>query len=194
MNIPNIPRKALVPALACLGISVVLVCLGSARSGTHSPAWGDLGWRLLTFGFFVGILWWAAGDKLLAALGSRRAAIAGELDALELAKRQAERQLRDVSERIAELETQRREILEEGRARAEALGREIVVQAERQAEEVLAQARRTAENEARALVLSLRVRMADEVVSAVERGLSGQLDAGGHDRLIDKALRKVVLQ
>jgi F-type H+-transporting ATPase subunit b len=194
MNRPNIPRKVLAPALAYLGISVFLVYLGSARSGAHSPAWDDLGWRLLTFGCFAGILWWAAGDRLLAALGARRAAIAGELDALELSKRQAERQLREVSERIAELETQRREILEEGTARAEALGREIIAQAERQAEEVLAQARRTAENEARALALSLRVRMADEVVSAVEGSLSGHLDAAGHDRLIDKALRKVVLQ
>jgi F-type H+-transporting ATPase subunit b len=192
MNIPNIPRKAVVPALAYLGVSAALVFAGSAQPDSHAPAWGDLGWRLLNFGCFAGILWWAAGDRLLAALGSRRAAIAGELDDLERSRRQAEQQLQDVSARVAELEAQRRAILEEGEARAAALGRQIIAQAERQAEEVLEQARRAAENEARALAVSLRARMADEVVSAAERMLSGHLDAGGHDRLIDRALQKVV--
>lgn len=183
-------RTIIIPAIALVLFCAILI-FGTGESHTN---WPDLGWRTLNFACFVGIIWWAAGRKVGDLLRNRRAGIAEDLDGLAQAKRDAEFTLHQLSARIANVDLERDAILAESKAQAEAAKEQILAQARRQADEILAQARRTAESETRNMVRSLRARVADEVTEAVRNQLAERLNPAEHDRLIDNALKKVVIQ
>ncbi|MDR2726777.1 MAG: ATP synthase F0 subunit B [Deltaproteobacteria bacterium] len=182
--------KMIIPAAVVVLLGGLLVF---GPGGAHAN-WNDLLWRMITFVFFAGIIWWAAGKKIMTLLQDRRDGIAGDFDSLEQARRDAEFALHQLSARIANLDLEREALLAESKTQAEAARDQILAQARRQADEILAQAERTAENEARIMVRALRARLADDVAAAVRDQLAGRLDAAEHDRLIDNALKKVVIQ
>ena len=84
-------------------------------------------------------------------------------------------------------------ILAESRKQAENLKAGIVEEAHRQAAQIVEQARMTAENEGRAVLAEVRAVIADEIVDAAEKALSGKLTAEAHEKLIANSLKKVVL-
>lgn len=182
--------KFIIPAAAVLLLGLLLAY---GPGGAHAN-WKDLLWRVINFACFIGVIWWAVGKKIVTLLRDRREGIAKDLDGLEQARHDAEFKLHQLSARLAKLDIERETILAESKAQAEAARDQILEQARRQADEILAQARRTAENEARGMARALRARLADEVTAAVHKQLAGRLDAAEHDRLIDNALKKVVIQ
>ena len=182
--------KIVIPAAVVVLIGALLAF---GPGGDHAN-WKDLLWRMINFACFVGIIWWVGGKKIAALLSDRREDIARDLDSLEQARHDAEFKLHQLSARIANLDLERETLLTESKAQAEAVRDQILVQAQRQADEILAQAQRTAANETRSIVRDLRARLADEVAAAVRQQLAGRLDATEHDRLIDNALKKVVIQ
>jgi F-type H+-transporting ATPase subunit b len=180
-------------AIAAVLVALVGALLVFGPGGAHAN-WTDLLWRAINFAGFVGIIWWVGGKKIIALLRDRREDIARNLDGLERARQDAEFKLHQLSARIANLDLEREALLAESKAQAEAARDQILAQARRQADEILAQARRTAENEAENMVRALRARLADEVADAVRGKLIARLDPAEHDRLIDNALTKVVIQ
>ena len=182
--------KIVIPAAAVLLLGALLAF---GPGGAHAN-WKDLLWRTINFVLFAGVIWWAGGKKVMALLHDRREGIARDLDSLEQARHDAEFKLHQLSSRIASLDAEREALLAESRTQAEAAREQILARARLQADEILAQAQRTAESEARIMIRSLRARLADEVAAAVQSQLAGRLDAAGHDRLIDNALKKVVIQ
>ena len=179
--------------IAAAVVFLIGALLAFGPGGDHAN-WNDLLWRTINFVFFAGIIWWVGGKKIMTLLHDRREGIAKDLDDLERARHDAEFKLHQLSARIAKLDLEREALLAESRVQAEAVRDQILAQARLQAEEILAQAQRTAEGEARNMVRVLRARLADEVAAAVQRQLLGRLDAVEHDRLIDNALKKVVIQ
>ena len=182
--------KIIIPAVAVVLLGALLVF---GPGGDHAN-WMDLLWRAINFVFFAGIIGWAGSTKIMPMLRARREGIAKDMAGLEQARYDAEFKLHQLLARIANLDLEREALLTEAKAQAEAARDQILAQAKRQADDILAQAGRTAENEARAMIRDLRARLADEVAAAVQSQLAGRLDAAEHDRLIDKALKKVVIQ
>lgn len=155
--------------------------------------WADFGWRVLNIIIFVAVLWKFTGKLIVNFLTGRREGIARDLDDLDLRRENAKVRLAEVEQAIADLDKERKAILDESRMQAETAKNAIIADAQRQAEQVLEQARRTAENEARGVLMQVRATIADEIVDAAEKVLESKLDEGKHDKLINNSLTKVVL-
>lgn len=170
------------------------VAAEAAASEGHEPRWGDFAWRVVNLALFVGILWYFVGGLTRRFFKGRRQTISDTLDELEKRRGDAREHLAAIEARIANLEAERKAILEESRAQAERLKQGIVDEARRQAGQIVDQARRTAENEGRAMMSQVRSTLADEIVDATEKALRGTLTEQDHDRLIANSLNKVVLR
>jgi len=181
-------RLALLLALA------VLACAADAwAADDHGPRWADFGWRVANLIIFAGILWYFVGGMAKKYFTGRRQSIKDELDGLEERRVKARESLEAVEKRIANLEEERKAILEQSREQADRLKASIIEDANRQAAQILEQARLTAENEGRAVLNEVRATLADEIVAATEKALCSKLNAGAHEQLISNSLNKVVL-
>ncbi len=180
-------------AMAVCALVLVSCQTAYAASGEHL-AWGDFLLRLVNAAIFVGILWYATSKIVKKFFSGRRSGIIQEMDDLVERRRKAEEHLADVEKQIADVETECARLLEEGRAQAERMKDAILANAEQQAAHILEQAARMAEQEGKAELEAIRCKMADSIVSAVEKSLAEVLDDKTHQKLIDKSLSKGVLQ
>lgn len=190
--------------------AIVLLGVVSHYGSPYNP-WINLLARVGNIAIFLYILWRAAGRTFVAAMGARRTEIVETLDSMAQRKREAEERLRELETRISGLDAERQAILEESRKQAEALRATLLAQAEEDARRIREQALRAADSEAKTARDSLRARLSDEIVLAVEEVLKARLAspdrasgkggdaekeggmAAGHARLIDNALKRVVL-
>jgi len=180
---------------------VIVLALLTAAAAFASDGQGEGGqsvvmnfvWRLLNIAMFIGILYTLVGDKAKAFFTGRRAGIRTELENLEAGKKEAERHLAEIKQRIAHLDAERAAILKESKAQAEQIKDAILAEAHKQAEQIREQALRAAENEGKAAVEQLRAALADEIVAAAEALLTSKLDGARHEKLINNSLTKVVL-
>ncbi|MBQ7618331.1 MAG: ATP synthase F0 subunit B [Desulfovibrio sp.] len=176
---------------------VVFVCLVAtqvwANEGHEEPRWGDFAYRVVNFIIFFGILWYFTGKLIKNYFRGRRQGIQDTLDNLDLRRENAQKKLSEVEAHIANLEAERKAILDESRSQAEALKTQIIDDAKRQAEQIVAQAKLSAENEGRSILASVRSTLADEIVDAAEKLLRENLGPAEHKKLITNSLNKVVL-
>ncbi len=172
--------------------ALVLLAVVSHFSDEYN-AWINLLARVGNVCIFLYILWRVAGKKLFASLGSRRSDIAQELEGLAQRRRVAEEQLEELQRRMTGLDAERAAILEESRQQGEAIKASLIAAAHAEAERIREQAARAAANETKGMLEELRARMADEIMTEVEEALKGRLNGKMHARLIDKSLKKVVL-
>ncbi len=163
-----------------------------APAGEQTPG-VNLAWRLLNIAVFVGILYKFVGKRAADFFTGRREGIRADLADLESRKQEAENKLGEIRRSIADLDAQRKAILDESREQAEQLKAVILAEARKQAELIREQALRAAENERKAAIEDLRAVLADEIASATEALLQSKLDEAMHDKLINNSLTKVVL-
>lgn len=175
-------------------ITLILACAAPVLANAdHEPRWGDFTWRVVNLILFCGILWYFTGGLIKRFFSGRKKTIQDTLNELETRREKAREELAEIEKRIANLEAERKAILDESRAQAERLKQGIVEDAHRQADQIVDQARRTAENEGRAMLDQVRSTIADEIVETAGKALRGQLTEADHDRLIANALDKVTL-
>lgn len=173
----------------------IVVFAGAAlASEGHAPRWGDFGWRVLNLIIFCAILWYFIGGLWKRFFRNRRETISSTLNDLEKRKADAKANLEEIEKRIANLEAERQAILAESAAQGERLKKSILEDAQKQASQIVDQAKKTAENESRAALGKVREQVAAEIIEAATKSLKGRLTPEEHDKLIDKALDKVVLQ
>lgn len=176
-------------------VFLVLACAGYAcASEGHEPRWGDFAWRIVNLILFCGILWYFTGNLCKRFFKNRKQAIQDTLNELEQKRVDAKEKLAEIEKRIANLEAERKAILDESRAQAERLKQGIMEDAKRQADQIVDQAKRTAENEGRAMLDKVRSAMADEIVDAASKALRNRLTPQDHEKLIENAMDKVALQ
>ncbi|MBR3881509.1 MAG: ATP synthase F0 subunit B [Mailhella sp.] len=173
---------------------VLLSCQVAEASEGHGLPWGDFLLRMINAAIFVWIIWKMAGKKLKTFFVGRREEVVQEMDDLAVRKQEAEARLAEVERHIADVEAECAKLLEDGRAQAERMKAAILADAEQQAARIVEQAVRNAEQEGKAELEAIRVRMAETIVTELEKSLVERLDAETHQNLIDKSLTKVVLQ
>lgn len=158
----------------------------------HGNDWGNFAFRLINFAVFLGIIWWAAGKKIVGFFSSRRYNIETELQELTKRKEEAEKRLSQVETDIANVQSEREKIIEEFKAQGEALKTSIIEKAKQQAEQIKRQAELTAEQEAKYAIEGMREELAAMIAEATEKALVKKLNKEEHEKLIDKYLTKVV--
>ena len=172
--------------------TLILLGVVSHFSDPYNP-WINLLARVGNVCVFLYILWRATGKAIVDGLSNRRAAIVDELDSLAVRKAAAEEQLAAMIEKIDSLDAECEPILKDSRARGEAIREALVADALEEAEKIRNAAHRAADSETKKAIEELRSQMADEIVQAVEATLKEKLDMKKHVKLIDNALKKVVL-
>ena len=172
--------------------TLILLGVVSHFSDPYNP-WINLLARVGNVCVFLYILWRAARKAIVDGLSNRRAAIVDELDSLAVRKAAAEEQLAAMIEKIDSLDAECETILKDSRARGEAIREALVADALEEAEKIRNAAHRAADSETKKAIEELRSQMADEIVQAVEATLKEKLDMKKHVKLIDNALKKVVL-
>ena len=179
-------------------VATGLLAAGSAYAaegggGSSGAEWWDFFWRCLNLVIFLGLIWYIAGDKIKDFFGSRKERISNEIENMENRKAEAEEKLKDVEQRIANLETERRDILDQARQQGEAIKESIIENAHADAQRIREQAEQRASQELEQEVNNLRAEMADRIVESAEKIISERLGAKEQEELIDKYLTKVVL-
>lgn len=178
-----------------LALWLVLAAAAPAFAGEgHEPRWGDFAWRILNLILFCAILWYFTRNIIKGFFRTRKQTIQDTLAELEKRREDEKAKLAEIEKRIANLESERNEILNESRAQAERLKNGIVADAQRQAGQIVEQAKRAAENEGRAMLEQVRSTVANEIVDAAAKALAGKLTEAEHDKLIANSLDKVALQ
>lgn len=178
-----------------LALLLLMACAAPAlASEGHEPRWGDFAWRVLNLILFCGILWYFTGNLIKRFFRNRKQTIQDTLNDLEKRREDAKANLAEIEKRIANLESERKAILDESRAQAERLKKGIVDDAQRQANQIVEQAKRAAANEGQAMLDQVRTQVAGEIIDAATKALRGQLTDKDHDKLIANSLNKVALQ
>lgn len=184
--------KGLKILTGALVVTLLTAVCAFAADG-HELPWDNFGYRIATFILVLGIIWYAAGKKIVGFFRGRASGIEQELNDLEGRKVKARKSLADVEQRIANLESEREAILHEYRTQGERIKQSIIEKAETSAAQIREQAARTAQNELKTAVEEMRAEMADRIVEATEKSLAKKLSGKEHEELIDKYLTKVVL-
>lgn len=182
--------------LKIIPASLLLLLLGvmpalAAEEGHHGLNWLDFALRVTTVVIVVIILWKAAGKIIAKMVNGRKEAVVKEIDDLAEQKREAQHNLTEVEHKVANLDSECKELVSEGETQAQAIRAAIVTEGRRQAEQIVAQAKAGAEQEGKSETDSIRAALADEIVAEMEKSL--RLSQDDHLALIDKSLAKVVM-
>ncbi len=161
-----------------------------ASEGEGLP-WGNFALRLLNVAIFLAIIWFAAGKLIKSFIVGRKEKIANTLVELENLKKQAVTDLKDIENRVANIESECAAMMEEGRRQAEKIREAILAEAEKQAAQIIEAARMGARQEAKAEYDAIRARLADEIAGSLQQKLAARLDAATQEHLMDKALSKI---
>ncbi len=174
-------------------IPVLVFAGGHGGEGSEAAAWKDFFWRCVNFALFLGIIYKLAGSKIKSFFGGRTQDIQEKFASLESRKQEAEKKLREVEQRIANLENERQAILEEAKKQGEALKEAIIEKAKKDAEEIRKQAEVKAKQEFDLAVEAIKAEMADKIIESAEKIILSRLGVKEQESLIDKYLTKVVL-
>ncbi len=174
-------------------IPVLVFAGGHGGEGSEAAAWKDFFWRCVNFALFLGIIYKLAGSKIKSFFGGRTQDIQEKFASLESRKQEAEKKLREVEQRIANLENERQAILEEAKKQGEALKEAIIEKAKKDAEEIRKQAEIKAKQEFDLAVEAIKAEMADKIIESAEKIILSRLGVKEQESLIDKYLTKVVL-
>ncbi|HSG89521.1 MAG TPA: F0F1 ATP synthase subunit B [Pseudomonadales bacterium] len=151
--------------------------------------WFTVGAQALNFLVLVWLLKRFLYGPILAAIDAREARIRGELDSAAAARADAEHRQRDYEQRVAELEGQRKALLDAATADAEDQRKALVEAARAEADAIARSRRRALAAETARLGDALR-RQAGEEVLAISRAVLGELaDTDLEGRIVARFLR-----
>ncbi len=150
-----------------------------------SPHPGLILWTIITFVVVLVILKAKVWGPLLAALDERERSIREALESADRAREEAQIQQAEHEKRLAEAESQARQIVSEAREAAEKVGQQVVADAREEAERTAQRASEAIEAEKRAALAQLRREAADIAVGAAGAILNAELDADRNRKLAD---------
>lgn len=189
-------RKATIIWLLTTVSVLLAVSVWATESGgeaSSAAAWKDFGWRVLNFVLFAAIVYKLAGKKIRDFFSGRRQQISSELDDLQNRKSKAQSKLNDVEKSIQDMESKRKEILDQAQKQGESLQRGIIEKAHQDAEKITNQARVKAEQEMRQTMDRMKAELADQIIGSAETLIKEKLSKQEQEKLIDNYLTKVVL-
>ena len=181
--------------------SVIMLSLGfinlawGAGHGEASSAraWMDFFWRCVNFALVFAIVYKLFGKKAKEFFSSRTESIKKELTTIEKRKEEAEKNLREVEKKIANLELERKKILEQAEEEGRKIKEMIIAKAKEEAELIKKQAQAKISQELKEELDNIRIELADKIIQSAEKLLLSRLGDKDQQKLIDKYLTKVVL-
>ena len=183
------------PAFAGAAVAALLAspAFAAAAEGEGNPNLftGDVGnaiWTLLIFGLVVWVLGKYAWGPILSGLQQREAFIADSLEQAKSQRDEAERRLKEYTERIANARNEATQIVEEGRRDAEAVKQRIQDEAKGEAEAMIQRAKREIDISKETALEEIYSRAASLATLGASRILEREINAQDQERLINDAI------
>ena len=155
------------------------------------PHWQELLVGALAFAVLFFFVWKWVLPRVNALLDERRDKIQGDLERAEQTRTQADQELADYRQQLANARQESNAIIEEARKTADQLRAEIQARAEREAAATVAKAQEEIRAERDRVFQELRGEIGEIAVELAERVVGASLDAKSHQRLIDEYIDQV---
>jgi F-type H+-transporting ATPase subunit b len=176
-----------------LAHSALLLAQEEEPSGTDLvlPDTAELVWGAICFVVVLIVLTRVAFPRLRQAIESRENKIQGDLEEAEKAKNEANKQLEEYKEQLAEARSEANRIIEEARQQAEQVRRDITQKAEKESEGIVARAQEQIQAERTRTVQELQSQIADLSIQLAEKVVGRSLDDSSQRDLVDAYIREV---
>ena len=150
------------------------------------PAWNELIWGAVAFFVLLFLMYRTVWPQVNKAYQDRRANIEGKLEQAEKDRDEAETLLERYKQRLAAAEDETQRILEEARANAERVRKELLAKAEADAGRQLERARQAIRSERDQAIRQLRGEVGTLAVELATRVVGESLDRERQLRLVDR--------
>lgn len=147
-------------------------------------------WTTVAFVVLLGVMWVYVVPAVLGMLDARAAQIAGDLDAAERKRLDAEGVLADYSAKLAAARKEASEIVSQARAEAEALASERIKTVEADLARKAEEARKSIEAAKADALSAVKAEVAEVAVMVAEKLLQASVDGKAAQKLTDTALSK----
>ena len=178
--------------LLFLAVSISTAVGASGGDGaTKHWEWTDT-WRVMNFTVLALALVFLLRKPLSQALNSRIKVIREQLDDLEAQKADAERQLTEYNDKLAQLEKEAEKIVDDYLRQGHEAKARILKEAEASAEKLQAQARRNIEHEFERAKAELQKEIFEKSLVKAEEIIKAKISDEDQERIVDDYLKKVV--
>jgi F-type H+-transporting ATPase subunit b len=164
---------------------------GGGESNPILPATNELIWGAIAFFILLFLMYRTVWPQVSKLYQERRAGIEGRLEQAEKEREEAEQLLQQYRERLAAAEDETQRILEEARANAERVRKDLLAKAETDAERQLGRARQTIRAERDQAIRQLRGEVATLAVELASRVVEDSLDRDRQLRLVDRYIDRL---
>lgn len=171
-----------------------LTALGSESGGAANPFAGDIGnalWTVIIFVVVLIVLGKFAWGPILGALQKREEFIRSSLSQAKHDRDEAQRVLKEYSEKITAARIEATAIVDEGRRDAEALRHTIEEHAKSEAQAMLERAKREINIARDTAVKEIYTHSAKLAVEMASRIIRKELNAKEHERMISESIDEI---
>lgn len=172
-------------------VAALILAQESDSTNPLLPKTNELIVGIIAFAVLFYILWRYALPRADQTLKERTENIEGKLQQAEREREQAEELLRRYRERLAGAEGEAQRIIDEARANAERLRRDLMSKAEQEADRVINQGREAIRGERDRAVRELRAEVGSLAVELATRVIGDSLDRDRQLRLIDQYIEQL---
>ena len=174
-----------------LALSVSTALCASGEGGTKGWVSTDT-FRVMNFTVLVVALVFVLRKPLSQFLSSRINVIKEQLEDLEAQKTEAEKQLAEYNQKLAQLEKEAEKIVEDYIRQGHEAKARILKEAEASAEKLQVQARRNIEHEFEQAKLELQKEIFEKSLAKAEEIIKNKITGEDQNRIVDEYLKKVV--
>jgi F-type H+-transporting ATPase subunit b len=190
--------KSLLSVFAFLALLVTAATVFASAAPTGPTFWGipttkwwDLLWRTLNFAILAIVLAKLLSKPIANALKGRQQSIREEFEDLEDRKAEADKTYRDYEEKLASIDQEIDEIINNAIAQGEAEKERIIEDGKRAAQDMTRQAEMAIQHELAEAKLKLREDVANQAVVMAEELIKKNLQETDQVKLIEDYLAKV---
>lgn len=191
---------ALTCIVALILLAMPIAALASGGGGEAGAEGGGGGshwaatdtYKVMNFAVLAIALVFLLKKPLSQALSGRIAGIREQLEELEAKKKATEAELAAYGEKLAKLEAEAQQIVDEYVSQGEAAKARILKEAEATAEKMEAQAKKNIAHEFLQAKEQLKREIVDEAMAKAEAMITGAISADDQGKLVDEYLQKVV--
>lgn len=159
--------------------------------GLHLGTLGQFGLKAFNFAVFAGLLFFLLKGALSSAFKARAQELKDQLAQAERDKAEAEAQMRDLEQRMGQLQQELDGLLARAQEEAGAEKTRILEAARMEADQILAQARQDIAHHHRLAEQELRALVAQLAVEGAEARLRGQVQGDLAARVLDRSINQV---
>jgi F-type H+-transporting ATPase subunit b len=176
-----------------LTASVVLASGGEGGHGGITPEKvQDFIWRTFNFVVFAAILIKLVAKPAKAFFASRSADIGQSFEELEVKKAEAEAALKEAETRLAEMATEREQLIKQFIAEGELEKKKIIEKAEMVAARIKEMATLTIQQETKKAAQELKKEVAEKATQMAEALIKKEITSTDQSKLVEEYLHKVV--